>query len=112
MGQKKAANNFFDADHHLEPHKIEFKSFDKQSDVQKRGLQPVNNENSMLTILPKPVRNFTKTDSQCTLSRVHISSDEVFSHILKKPTIVQKKMIPHMNGLLVFIEMKQRTFFL
>ena len=37
----------------------------------------------------------------------HISSDEVFSKILKKPSIVQKLMIPHMNGLLVFIEMKQ-----
>ena len=32
-------------------------------------------------------------------SRVHISSDEVFSKILKKPSIVQKKMIPHMKGL-------------
>ena len=37
-------------------------------------------------------------------SRVHISSDEVFSMILKKPSILQKYMIPHMNGLLVFIE--------
>ena len=25
LGQKKAANNFFDADHHFEPHKIAFK---------------------------------------------------------------------------------------
>ena len=32
-------------------------------------------------------------------SRVHISSDEVFSKILKKPSIVQKKMIPHIKGL-------------
>ena len=24
LGQKKVANNFFDADHHLEPHKIGF----------------------------------------------------------------------------------------
>ena len=24
LGQKKAANNFFDADHHFEPHKIGF----------------------------------------------------------------------------------------
>ena len=37
LGQKKAANNFFDADHHFEPHKIEFKSFDQQSDVSMRG---------------------------------------------------------------------------
>ena len=28
-------------------------------------------------------------------SCVHISSDEVFSKILKKPLIVQKKMMPH-----------------
>ena len=31
-------------------------------------------------------------------SRVHISSDEVFSKILKKPSILQKKMIPHMKA--------------
>ena len=31
--------------------------------------------------------------NQC-YSRVHISSDEVVSKILKKPSIVQKKMIP------------------
>ena len=38
LGQKKATNNFFDADHHFEPHKVEFKSFDQQSDVPMRGL--------------------------------------------------------------------------
>ena len=37
LGQKKAANNFFDADH-FEPHKIGFKNFDQQSDIPKRGL--------------------------------------------------------------------------
>ena len=42
-----------------------------------------------------------------TYSRVHISSDSLFSKILKKPFIVQKKMIPLMNGLLAFIEIKQ-----
>ena len=36
-------------------------------------------------------------------SRVHISSDEVFSKILKKPSIVQKKMIRHMKAKIVFI---------
>ena len=36
-------------------------------------------------------------------SRVHISSDEVFSKILKKPTIVQKKMIPHMKDKVIFV---------
>ena len=34
-----------------------------------------------------------------TYSRVHKSSDSFFSKILKKPSIVQKKMIPHRNGL-------------
>ena len=42
-------------------------------------------------------------------SHVHISSDEVFSKILKKPSILQNSMIPPMNGLLVFIEMKQKN---
>ena len=32
-------------------------------------------------------------------SRVHKSSDSFFSKILEKPSIVQKKMIPHINGL-------------
>ena len=45
-------------------------------------------------------------------SRVHISSDEVFSKILKKPSIVQKKMIPHMNDKVVFIGNKQFFFVL
>ena len=47
------------------------------------------------------------TQSLRTYSRVHISSDSLFSKILKKPSIVQKKMIPHMNGLLIFFETKQ-----
>ena len=34
-----------------------------------------------------------------TYSRVHKSSDSFFSKILEKPSIVQKKMIPHRNGL-------------
>ena len=44
LGQKKAANNFFDADHHFETHKIGFKDFDQQWDVPKRGLEPVKNK--------------------------------------------------------------------
>ena len=44
LGQKKATNNFFDADHHFEPHKIGFKNFDQQSDIPKRGLEPVNTQ--------------------------------------------------------------------
>ena len=31
--------------------------------------------------------------------RVHKSLDSFFSKILEKPSIVQKKMIPHMKGL-------------
>ena len=34
-----------------------------------------------------------------TYSRVHISSDSLFSKILKRPFIVQKKMMPHIKGL-------------
>jgi hypothetical protein len=44
-------------------------------------------------------------------SRVHISSDEVFPKILKKPSIVQKKMIPHMKAFGLFNKMKQIFFF-
>ena len=43
-------------------------------------------------------------------SRVHISSNEVFSKILKKPSIVQKKMIPHMKVFGLFNKMKQKKF--
>ena len=43
-------------------------------------------------------------------SRVHISSDEVFSKILKKPSIVQKKMIPHMKAFGLFDKVKQIFF--
>ena len=34
-----------------------------------------------------------------TYSRVHKSPPPFFSKILEKPSIVQKKMIPHINGL-------------
>ena len=44
-------------------------------------------------------------------SRVHFSLNSLFSKILKKPSIVQKKMIPHKKGLLVFFEMKQKFSF-
>ena len=40
-----------------------------------------------------------------------ISWNEFFSKILKKPFIVQKKMILHMNRLLVFFEMKHFFFY-
>ena len=44
-------------------------------------------------------------------SRVHISSDEVFSNILRKPSIVQKKMIPHIKAKVVFMGKKQKQNF-
>ena len=37
-GHDNADNNFFDADHHFEPHKIGFKNFDQQSNISKRDL--------------------------------------------------------------------------
>ena len=46
--------------------------------------------------LPKTVVSLPKI---CAYSRVHKSSDSFFSKILEKPSIVQKKMIPHINGL-------------
>jgi hypothetical protein len=42
---------------------------------------------------------------------VHISLDEVFSKILKKPSIVQKKMIPHMKAFCIVSKMKQKKNF-
>jgi hypothetical protein len=48
----------------------------------------------------------TRQTSNGMYSRVHISSDEVFSKILKKPSIVQKKMIPHMKAFGLFNKMK------
>ena len=39
-------------------------------------------------------------------SRVHISSDTAFLKILKKPSIVQELMLPHMN-LLGFLHTKK-----
>ena len=44
-------------------------------------------------------------------SRVHFSSDEVFSKILKKPSIVQKKTIPHMKAFGLFHKTKHKFFF-
>ena len=37
---------------------------------------------------------------------MHISSDDVFSKILKKPSIVPKKMIPYRKAKVVFIGKK------
>jgi hypothetical protein len=51
--------------------------------------------------------NYPKCEGK-KYSRVHISLDEVFSKILKKPSIVQKKMIPHMKVVGLFNKMKQK----
>ena len=42
-------------------------------------------------------------------SSVHISSDEVFSKILKKPSIAQIRIIPHMKAKVVSIGKKDRN---
>ena len=45
-------------------------------------------------------------------SRVHISSDTAFLKILKKPSIVQEKMLPDMNLLGFFhTENQKKKFF-
>ena len=41
-------------------------------------------------------------------SRVHKSSDSFFSKILEKPSIVQKKVIPHIKAKVFFIGNKQK----
>ena len=41
-------------------------------------------------------------------NRVNISSDEVFSKILKKPSIIQKKMMPYMKAFGLFNKMKKK----
>ena len=55
-------------------------------------------------------------DIEYTYSRVHKSSDSFFSKILEKPSIVQKKIIPHINGffeaaiLNLFFQKKKNCF--
>ena len=43
-------------------------------------------------------------------SRVHKSSDNFFSKILEKPSMVQKKMIPHMKGLGFSLKWSKKKF--
>ena len=47
----------------------------------------------------------------CMYSRVHISSDTAFLKNLKKPSIVQELMLPHMNLLGFLHTEKQKKFF-
>ena len=58
-------------------------------------------------LILKCQKNLTKINMY---NRVHISSDEVSSKILKKPSIVQKKMIPHMKAKLIFIGKTQQIY--
>jgi hypothetical protein len=44
-------------------------------------------------------------------SRVHISWNKAFFKILKKPSIVQNKKLPHMKAFSLFIDKKQKTIF-
>ena len=53
-------------------------------------------------IYPIPYTNYT-------YSRVHISSDSLFSKIPKKPSILQKKMIPHIKAKGFFNGKKPKT---
>ena len=43
-------------------------------------------------------------------SRVHKSSDSFFSKILEEPSIVQKKLIPHINGLHFSMRSSKKKF--
>ena len=45
-----------------------------------------------------------------TYSRVHKSSDSFFSKILEKPSIVHKKMIPHIKGLHFSMRWSKKKF--
>ena len=55
------------------------------------------------------LQTLIKLSSSLKYSRVHISWNEVFSKILKKPSIVQKKMMPHMKAFGLFNKMKQKS---
>ena len=56
------------------------------------------------------VKSERNMEEICRYSRVHISSDSIFSKILKKSSIVQKKFFPHikLKGLDFFTEVKQK----
>ena len=47
----------------------------------------------------QPFQSENCSNSYPIYSRVHKSSDSFFSKILEKPSIMQKKMIPHIKGL-------------
>ena len=71
---------------------VEVHNFDLQEKTTKNN----NNTITAKWVKPKIVIELTN----CKMySRVHKSSDSFFSKILEKPSIVQKKMIPHIKGL-------------
>ena len=57
----------------------------------------IGDEKSEISSISFPQLKYSKIFEP--YSRVHKSSDSFFSKILEKPSIVQKKMIPHINGL-------------
>ena len=59
---------------------------------------------------PRMARCWRKSDLSC-YSLAHISSDTAFFKILKKPSIVQEKTLPHMNLLGFLIEKKENKIF-
>ena len=66
---------------------------------------------NMHTTATKLLLNSKKNSFRGNYSRKYgISSDEVFFNILKKPSIVQKKVMPHMKAFGLFDKMKQKKF--
>ena len=53
---------------------------------------------------------YPAVDISPTYSRVHKSSDSFFLKILEKPSIVQKKIIPHMKGLRFSVKWSKKKF--
>ena len=85
LGQKKAANNFFDADHHFETHKIGFKDFDQQWDVPKRGLEPVkSNTKKMNDLINGKIRHRAHmVTKRCTFEQSQMKHQLTWSILTK-----------------------------
>ena len=62
--------------------------------------QTLKNHKIRITMYKVKCDFINMLSSLCSMySRVHKSLDSFFSKILEKPSIVQKKMIPHIKGL-------------
>ena len=64
--------------------------------------------NTLMLPLYQDIRNYQNM-YKSTYSCVHISSDSLFSKILKKPSIAQKKMTPHMKTKVLVIGKKKHA---